>query len=132
MNFWEWLTEYRYSPLEQELARRVNYLEAELHREQERYRELVERVAFPQSNNHNDVPQGPFQSVPTMNKAQAEAHRLSQLSKQRLLDQIAEMERRAASISSRDEKLSREANAQTEEQKGQGQFLKDSLSKDAP
>ena len=111
MNFWEWITQPKYTKLEKELARRVDYLEIELHRAQEQYREMMERIAFPPAYPIQEA-QGPFQSVPIPNKAQAEAHRLSQLSKERLAAQIAEMESRAASISQRDEKLSREANAE--------------------
>lgn len=111
MTFIEWLTSPRYTKLEQEQAKRIDYLEIELARERENYRTMMERIAFPPS--YPIAPStGPFQSVPIQNKAQAEANRLSQLSKRRLQDQIAEMERRASSISERDEKLSREANAQ--------------------
>jgi len=110
MTFWEWLASPRYTKLEQEQAKRIDYLEIELHRERENYRELMERIAFPKEPSYPIAPSGPFQSVPETNKVQAEARRLSQLSKARLQEQIAEMERRAASISSRDEKLSREAN----------------------
>lgn len=115
LKFWNWLTQDGPSRLEQELARRIDYLEIELHNEREKFRELMERIAFPPEYQISQVPTGPFQAVPPTDKVQAEARRLSHLSKQRLQEQIAEMERRAASISSRDEKLSREANAQTEE-----------------
>lgn len=116
IRFWNWLTKdnsgepTRY---EQELQRRIDYLEIELHKEREKYREMMERIAFPPAYEISQ-PSGPFQSVPMQNKAQAEANRLSQLSKARLAEQIAEMESRAASISQRDEKLSREANAEKE------------------
>lgn len=120
MTLWEWFTAPKYTLLEQELARRVDYLEAELKKERERYKDLVERIAFPPPLSQDIVPQGPFQSIPS-NKVQAEAHRLSQLSKQRLQDQIAEMESRAASISKRDEELSKVANAQAQE-KGPSEF----------
>ena len=116
--FWNWLVQDNSNEptrYEQELQRRIDYLEIELHKEREKFRELMERIAFPQAYPIQETPAGPFQSVPTQNKAEAEARRLSQLSKARLQEQIAEMERRAASISSRDEKLSREANAQKEE-----------------
>lgn len=119
MNFWEWLTQPKYSKLEQELAKRIDYLEGELTRERERYTQLIERIAFPPSY-PIQAPSGPFQSVPNLNKVQAEANRLSQLSKARLHDQIAEMERRAASISERDEELSKVANAQAKEESGNG------------
>ena len=110
--FWNWLTSDEPTRYEQELQRRIDYLEIELHKAREQYREVMERIAFPPA--YPIVPEsGPFQSVPN-NKVQAEAHRLSQLSKQRLAEQIVEMESRAASISSRDEKLSREAHAQKE------------------
>ena len=122
MNFWEWLTERRYTKLEQELIRRVDYLDIELHKSREQFRELMERIAFPPSYPISDVPSGPFQSVPETNKTQAEARRLSQLSKARLQEQIAEMESRAASISQRDEKLSREANAQKEKETEPSEF----------
>jgi len=119
VRFWNWLvTDNSNEPTryEQELQRRIDYLEIELHKEREKYRDMMERIAFPPAYPIEPA-SGPFQSVPATNKVQAEANRLSQLSKQRLADQIAEMESRAASISQRDEKLSREANAEKEEAK---------------
>ena len=101
--------------LEQEQARRIDYLELELHKEQERYRTLMERIAFPPEHPIQQVPSGPFQSV-AQNKLQAEAHRLSQLSRQRLQDQIDAMEKRAATISARDESLSAKANNEEKEE----------------
>lgn len=111
LRLWQWLVQ-RHSErtaLEQELARRIDYLETELHRERERYSNLVERIAFPPA-----MPIQPPMSETTLavpeNAIRAEARRLSKLSKQRLDAQIQEMESRAASISERDAELSHRAN----------------------
>ena len=117
--FWDWLIKDTPSRLEQEQARRIDYLELQLEKAHQEYRDLVERVAFPPSFNIPQAPSGPFQSVPSPNKTAAEAQRLSRLSKQRLEDQIAEMEKRAESISARDESLSAKANNETKEEEAE-------------
>lgn len=98
----------KFTELEETLFNQIAHLESQVNQERERYLELSNRVMFPETPTL-ELPQGPHNLEPPVNKEAQERKRLESLSKARWQEHIARQEAKAAELMKLDEARAKDA-----------------------